>query len=303
MTETVKPGSDRGPLWGAAPEMDAPPEKADVLVLPLPAEPTVSYGTGTSRAPEAIIAASAYVELFDEELLLDLTPIRVATLEAPAGIEQADSASLPTLIREAVRRLPVERAMLLGLGGEHSVTLGLVAGILEHFPKAGLLQIDAHLDLRSEYAGDPFSHACVVRRLHEELGLSVTNVGARAFCAEEWAYAQEHGIRVFPAHRLPAGDYSWVERVVEGLPEEVYLTLDVDGLDPAVLPGTGTPEPGGLDFRQITALLRALFARRKVIGADIVETVPLPSGILSEYTAARLAMKMMAYRRAERENS
>lgn len=266
-------------------------ERARVVVLPAPLEATVSYGHGTAAGPQALLDASTQVELFDEELLRPLLP-EIHTM-APLVFPR-DPGEAVEVLRHAAAGPLADGKLLITLGGEHTVTAGPAAAAAALYPQLGVLHLDAHLDLRASYEGSPYSHACVVRRLVDDLGLPVVSVGIRSFSGEEAELVRQRGYQPFYAHRLdPAG--AWVDEVVARLPAQVYLTLDLDVLDPAELPGTGTPEPGGLRYRELLALLRAVTSTRRIVAADLVELSPLPGNHVSEFLAARLAAKLVAY--------
>lgn len=275
------------------PEAVARDPGAPYAVLPIPYERTVSYGRGTARGPAAIIDASIQTEDFDEELL-EPAGLRVQTLPAVRLDGLAEPEALAA-IEAAAAPVMEARRFLLGLGGEHTVTLPLVTRAKAAWGCRSVLQIDAHADLRDTYSGTPYSHACVMRRIRD-LGLATVHVGIRALSSAEHAYAEAARVPLFRACEIAAArDEAWIDRVVDCLADPVYVTVDVDGLDPSVIPGTGTPEPGGLGWYQTLALLRRVFARRRVVAADVVELAPLDGSTISEYTAARLAAKMLLY--------
>ena len=159
----------------------------------------------------------------------------------------------------------------------------------------GVLQIDAHLDLRDEWNGSKYNHACVMRRVSEALKLPIIPVGIRSFSPEEAEYMRGHNIKPIYAHEIDSYNNSWVEKVVKALPEKVYLTIDLDGLDPSVIPATGTPEPDGLSYRQLVNLIKTVGQKRKVVAADINELAPIEGSPISEFTAAKIASKIFVY--------
>lgn len=269
--------------------------RAPYAVLPLPYERTVSFGTGTARGPAAILRASREIEDFDEELRIP-TALRVQTLPRPRWAGLSAVRALATIRRAAEPALRQGR-FLLSLGGEHTITAPLVeAGRAVH-GRLGVLQVDAHTDLRDAYRGTRLSHACVMRRVRE-MGVSTVHAGIRSCCREEYDLVRKRNIPVFWAADIARDNRNrWIRRAVDALPRKVYVTVDVDGLDPAVAPGTGTPEPGGLSWNQVTGLLREVFRRREVVAADIVEVAPIPGSYLTEFVAARLGARMLVYHR------
>ncbi len=267
--------------------------EAPYAVLPVPYERTVSFGRGTANAPRAILDASREIERFDEELRR-APGLRVQTLPE---IECRRRLEEPTLaaIRAAAGFVLGRRRFLLALGGEHTITAPLVAAAQSAWEELSVLHLDAHLDLRDEFRGSRLSHACVMRRVMD-LGVPIVHVGIRSLCEEEDRLVGKRGLSVFWARDIAAaGNDSWMEQVVARLTKRVYVSLDADGLDPAVMPGTGTPEPGGLSWYAVTGLLRRVCAARAVVAADLVEVAPIPGTPVCEYTAARLAAKLLTY--------
>jgi agmatinase len=265
---------------------------ARFAVLPIPYDSTTSYQTGTRNGPEAIIAASRQIEFFDEETGREAYKAGVATLP-PVEPNMAGPRDTHEEIFKAAKRVVRDGKFLLGLGGEHGVTSGLVRAVMTNHKKLSVLQIDAHTDLRDEYQGTPYSHASVMRRALDD-GASIVPIGIRAVSAAEQRFMRKQGIEPISARDCHY-DKHWIDRVLTALGDPVYITIDIDGFDPAYAPGTGTPEPGGLDWFQVTGLLRRVAAERKVVAADIVEVMPLPGQVVTEFLAARLAYKLMGY--------
>jgi agmatinase len=278
----------------AASEIDNTPlDQARVVILPFCYEQGASYGIGSAEGPLHLLAASDALERIDEETLLDWTrlPIHTAAPLRPPGPPEAAMARMQAATAAV---LDAGRFPLI-LGGDHAVTIGPARAVAERFPDACVLQVDAHLDLRDEWNGSRHNHACVMRRVADEARLPFVQVGIRSFSPEEHQYVTEHALRPFYAHRIDQADNGWIADVVSRLGPRVYITIDLDGLDPSVIPGTGTPEPGGLSYRQLLALLAAVGARRRVIGADINELAKIPGSQVSEFTAARIAAKILVH--------
>lgn len=279
--------------------LDLPPDLADpqqarYAVLPVPYEGTVSYAAGTAAGPAAILAASAQVELYDEQLGAECVAAGVATLPP---VEPADDpAAMMDRVRAAAGPLMREGTFVLTLGGEHSITAPLVAAAREAFGDLSVLHVDAHADLRDAYGGTPHSHAAVMRRVLE-MTPHLVQVGIRSLSREEAEACPEQVAR-FITPAMCEDDPAWVDRALDGLGRRVYVTVDMDGLDPSVAPGVGTPEPGGLSWRQVLRLLRRVAAEREVVAADVVEARPIPGQPLTEFVAARLAYKIIAYAQA-----
>lgn len=271
-------------------------KRARFAVLPIPYDSTVSFQNGTRRGPEAIISASHQTELFDEELLGEFYKAGIATLD-PVEQNSTSAAAMHEDIFAVARKVVRDGKFLFGLGGEHGISSALVRAVMTKHKKLSVLQIDSHLDLREAYQGSPYSHASVMRRIHE-YGCTIVPVGIRNVCLEEHRFLKKTDIRPVMARDCWT-DENWVDRVLNSLGETVYITVDIDGFDPAYAPGTGTPEPGGLDWYQVTGLLRLVCAEKKVVGADINEVMPIPGQAVTEFLAARLAYKIMCYVQAK----
>ena len=285
---------DRTQFFGLPP-VDA--AQADALILPLPLEKTVTYGAGTHTGPQAILDASVQIELFDEETLLDFTRRpRLLTLP-PLGPDPAMTAELVPEYLDAVARYVkgLPEKFLLSLGGEHTITYGVVSGLADP-ADVTIVQIDAHADLADTLGGRHWSHGTVMRRLWDR-GCRLIQIGIRSLSQPEHELVRTGGrIETYFAHQL-AGQWDRLLEKLGGLKGKVYLSLDVDGLDPAILPSTGTPQPNGLSWTQTMAIVRAVAsAPCQWIGADVVEFVASPSPPGCDPTAARLVMKLLAWR-------
>jgi len=271
-----------------------PAEHAGALIMPFGLEKTVSYGKGTARGPEAIIAASRELEFFDDELWCE--PYRqfgLATLETPVIAEVAADA-LDQLAGLTGAALDAGHFPLV-LGGEHTLSAGAIRPFAARYPGLAVLHLDAHTDLRDSYEGNRFSHACAMRRVLDTPGLSLTSVGVRNVSPEEIPFLQDNveRVRVFWARERVTWSIEEIVAPLHGRP--VYVSLDIDVLDAGLMPATGTPEPGGLTFDEVCRLLRAAGATGHVVGADLVEFSPIPGFHAYDFTAAKLAYKLLAY--------
>jgi agmatinase len=278
--------------FGGAVPHPATFEQARAVILPVPLDRTTSYVGGTRNGPREILEASSHMELWDEELGIDVHPIGIYTLpemELPFG----ELAPLMDEIARVAAEVFQRDKFLVTLGGEHSITPPLVKAAAAQHPGVGLLQIDAHADLRDKYMGTPHNHACAIRRSLEYA--PATQVGIRSLSPEEAAVAASLKTTIFYDHSMRQQP-SWIDRVVDTLPAKVYITIDVDGLDPAIMPATGTPEPGGLSWYETLALLRATVSRREVVGCDVVELSPLPGLMAPNFLCAKLVYKILTYR-------
>ncbi|NGZ29188.1 MAG: agmatinase [Magnetococcales bacterium] len=277
----------------------APLAKADVVILPVPYEGTVSYGRGTAAAPAAILAASSQLEHFDEELLCRCNQVGIHTLPA-MSVASSPKAMLRHVAKAALPPLSKGK-FLLTLGGEHSISVGVFRACQEvHGDAFSILHLDAHTDLRHRYQGNRYSHACVMRHAYN-MHIPFVQVGIRSVSHGEWKFIQKNQLqsRIHWANHIVTEQRrccrEWMEGVVASLADKVYVTLDVDCLDPACMPATGTPEPGGLDYYTLLQLLRLVGEKKEVIGADITELAPLSDQPAWSYSAARIAQKMVSY--------
>ena len=282
------------PLSFGEPEYQWPdPDSAHAIVLPLCYENAVSYGTGTGSGPLHILNASVQLEMLDEETFIHWGNIGIHTL--PPLFPSQDPEQAVSQMRQAARTILGKHQFLLSLGGDHAIAIGPIMAAAEIFPDLGVLQVDAHLDMRNTWNGSRYNHACVMRRVVEDMTLPVVQVGIRSFSSEEADFIRHRGLSPFFAHQIAPHDPSWIHQVVAQLPKHVYMTIDLDGLDPSVLPGTGTPEPGGLQYRQLVGLIQAVGRSRKVVAADINELSKIEGTTVSEFTAAKLATKLFVY--------
>ncbi len=274
---------------------------ARVAVLPLPFERTTSYGKGTSEGPAALLAASMQVELYDEELQCEpFENLQLETL-APFHAEAFDLETALAEIQDEAERHVRAGKLLISLGGEHSLTLATaraVAAVLGPPEQLGVVQFDAHADLRDSYEGTPFSHACVLRRLLDD-GHPTAAVGIRALSAAEGELIRERSLPTLWGHeltRLPQAELeARFDAMLDGLPPRVYLTFDVDYFDPPLMAATGTPVPGGGTWWPTLTLLRRLFERKQVVAFDVVELAPRAGLHACDFLAAQLTAKCLAY--------
>lgn len=268
-------------------------EDSRIVVLPICYENAPSYGTGSKEGPLHILNASTQLESIDEETLTNWGEIGIHTLTPLAPSDDPEKAV--DEMKRAATAVLEKNKFLLSLGGDHAISIGPIMAAAEIYPDLGVLQIDAHLDLRDTWNGSRYNHACVMRRVVEDLNLQVVQVGIRSFSPEEADYIKRKKLKPFYAHTIDPSDDYWRRKVVHSLPEKVYITIDLDGLDPSVLPGTGTPEPGGLSYRQLVKLIKAVGKEKQVVAADINELAKIDGSQVSEYTAAKIATKIFVY--------
>lgn len=264
------------------------PEAARFHVLPVPYEKTVSYGGGTAKGPAAIIAASSQLERWDGAS----DPGAEGIYTWPAIDCSRPAPQVIDAIAAAVAKILALGKTPVVLGGEHTVTGGVIRGYLDAGVRDfGVVQIDAHADLRDAYEGDPLSHASVMRRV-VEAGVPLVQLGNRAYCQEEREARKTYGVHAFDADQLvPQGIHAIT--LPADFPPKVFFTLDVDGIDPAVLPATGTPVPGGLGWYQTLGLFESVARQRRIVGFDILEFAPIAGFHAYDFAAALLAYKLM----------
>lgn len=274
-------------------------EAAQVVILPIPFEATTTYRKGCEEGPDALLEASLQLEAYDEELQREtVLEVGIYTHQAIADTRLNPDLTAEEMLRittETVARFIADQKRVIAIGGEHAITTGVVQAyqqaIAEPFT---VVQIDAHGDLRDEYEGSRHNHACVMRRI-VDLGLPTLPVGIRAICKEEADLIREQNIPVIWDREIDR-DRQWIDKALSQIKtEKVFITIDVDGIDPALIPGVGTPEPGGLSWYDTLHFMRRLFATRTVVGCDVMELAPVADSVVSEFTTAKLVYKLIGY--------
>ncbi|MDB9311497.1 agmatinase [Spirulina sp. CS-785/01] len=293
------------PLIGS--EIDQPYETAEVVILPVPYEMTTTYRKGCQRGPEALLAASDQLEYYDVELQREICfgvgihtyhPIPLQGRCAIANSQETPHLTPEKMVKEVettVSQLLADNKFIITLGGEHSITAGVVAAYQQDSPEPfTVVQIDAHGDLRDNYEGSKYNHACVMRRVVEQ-GIPTLAVGLRSLCQEEAEFIESHSLPVVWGEET-ANNPDWIEAGLTQInTPNIFITIDLDGLDPSICAGVGTPQPGGLSWYQTTRFLRRLFETYRVLGCDVMELSPLGDSVVSEFTAAKLVYKLIGY--------
>ena len=267
-------------------------EAARVVVWPISYEGTVSYGGGTGEGAMAIIDASRNMELYDEETDAEVYKLGIHTTRLTEPVEPP--AAMMKRLLERARELVRTDKFVCMIGGEHSVSGPVIQAHAEHYENLSVLQIDAHADLRDEYDGTPHSHASVMARVVKDLRVPAVQVGIRSISAEEARALGRLPTRIFWAKDI-VGRTDWWDEAVDGLTENVYLTIDIDGLDPSLVAQTGTPEPGGLGWYDVVGLVRTLARKRRVVGMDLNEYAYVEGQNASAFLCAKLIYKSLAY--------
>lgn len=264
------------------------PESALFHIIPCPYEASVSYGKGTSKGPLAILEASQQLEAYDGK-----------SFPGSKGIftqEIFDFNNTPRAVLQTIQNITnmslAYNALPILLGGEHTISFGALSALYNKFGHFGIVHFDAHADLRSQYDGTKYSHACVFNRALSELGLELVQIGVRDLCLEEVEFRKKYNITCHDAENLVEHGLP-LRPLPENFPQLIYISFDVDALDPSIMPATGTPVPGGLNWYDTLKLLNSCVKNRTVIGFDVVEFAPIPSLHFADYTIAKLIYLMM----------
>jgi len=278
---------------------DLPLDQADVVILQAPFEATVSGGAGTSKGPKAIIEMlSTQVEDYEpntKKIVYEDVNIITQELE----LQNLKSEDMIKTVQHETQKILENEKFPVIIGGEHSVTIGAVQAVKKHYPELTVLQIDAHADLRdddSDYNETPnkYAHCCVMRRIRD-LGCETVQVGLRTFFSGEINYIEENNLQESIFEAPVKGDE--IGKIINAIKtDDIYITIDIDGIDPSFMPGTGTPVQGGLDWYFTFKLLRELFKNKNIVGFDIVEVSPQPHTNLTEYGAAQLTYSMIGFK-------
>ena len=275
--------------------LDIPPHLTDpgfsaVHIIPVPYDKTSTYRKGADKGPQAIIDASAQVEWFDIQTSSE-PHLKGIHTQQPICAHNEDPVHLATLVHDRVGQVHKANKLPVILGGEHSVSIGAIQATNDYFKDLTILQIDAHADTRDTYQGSTHNHACVMARARELA--PIVQVGIRSIDHSELAALDPE--RTFFAHDILASqDHHWMESVVENLTDHVYLTIDLDGLDPSIIPATGTPEPGGLDWETVNTLIHRVALAKTIVAFDVVELCPHEAHHASDFTAAKLVFRTIA---------
>ena len=266
-------------------------DDANVVIVPVPYDSTTSFKSGARHGPRAAITASKQLEEWDIELERDTSTVGIYTAQEMEPHTEGPEAMIERVRRVAGHFMSQDKLVAL-LGGEHTITLGGVSAALERYPDLTVLYLDAHADLRDEYMGSRWSHACVARRLYERT--PIVQVGVRSMSRDEARFISANDVPVFTWP--PSGDIERLAaKVVERLSAKVYVSIDLDVLDPSIMSAVGTPEPDGMTWVDITRLLRLVSERKEIVGFDMVELTPHEGPEACAFTAAKLLYKLIGY--------
>lgn len=275
--------------FGALPPEYSDAADAKIVVVPVPYDGTSTWVKGADKGPQAIIEASVNLEFYDIETDSEVYRRGIFTDSAVDAGPSPDR--MVTAVEQRVRQHLANEKFTVVIGGEHSVSIGPARAHADHFADVTVLQLDAHSDLRAEYEGSRLNHACVMARIKEHG--PIVQVGIRSMDISEKPFLDPD--RVFFAQNI-VGRTDWIEKVVAKLTERVYVTIDLDVFDPAIMPATGTPEPGGLLWYEVLALLRRVCRERTVVGFDVVELCPVEGNWASDFLAAKLIYQLLSYK-------
>ena len=266
-------------------------EKAKVVILPVPYGKTVTYRKGTENGPQAILEASDNLELFDEELGKETCLIGINT--APLlKVNDASPEDMMASVEEKTSDIYKQDKMPVIIGGEHTLTIGAARAAKTKFKDLSILYFDAHCDLRNEYAGNKYSHACVARRLLEIA--PVIEVGVRSLSKEENDFALAEDIKIIKMFDMLKGK-DWLGAIKKQLSKNIYISIDLDVVDPSIIPSVGSPEPGGIQWYEFLKVMREIIAHKNVVGLDVVELCPVKGILWPDFTAAKLIYKILGY--------
>lgn len=275
--------------YGDLPEVFCDRNQSAVVIVPVPYDETSTWGKGADKGPEALLEASANMELYDIETGTEVYKIGIYT-DIPVSIPGRPELMINAVDKRISSWLKINK-FVVAIGGEHSITIGSVKAHLKKNPDLSVLQLDAHTDLRPEYLGSKYNHACTMSRIKELC--PVTQVGIRSMDIIETEFLQPD--RVFFAEEINSS-HDWIERVIKTLNNEVYLTIDLDVFDPSIMPSTGTPEPGGMNWYNVLKLIRKLTEQKHLVGFDIVELCPGQNNKAPNFLAAKLLYKVLTYK-------
>lgn len=267
------------------------PERCRFFVLPIPYERTTSYRRGTARGPMTLIRASTQVETWDEEVKKETWKLGICTLP-PFGFNARSNIFFPKLESKISELLKRKGTIPFFLGGEHTITQALIPPFLKKYSGLSVLHFDAHADLRKTYEGTAHNHACSLYPISKKC--RVVQVGIRNIAPEELGSVNSGNVKTFLMHEN-LNIRALVKNVLKHLSSTVYMTIDLDGFDPSVIPGTGTPQPGGFLWYDALKLFSAVCRKKKVVGVDVVELAPQRDSVISEFTAAKLVYRLMGY--------
>ena len=275
--------------YAGIPEEFAKLENAKIVLIPVPFDGTSTWQKGADKGPEAFLNASENMELYDIETNTEVYQQGVFLAESVT--ENASPESMVDAVHEATKKYIKKNKFVTIFGGEHSISIGTIRAFNEMYPSLTVLHIDAHADLRKEYEGSKCNHACAVYEASQTTNL--IQVGIRSMDVMEKTVMDQD--KTYFAHEMAIDD-NWIDSAIDQMTDNVFITFDLDALDPSIMPSTGTPEPGGLLWYETLEFLKQVFEEKNVVGFDIVELCPNTKDKSSDFLAAKLYYKMLSYK-------
>ena len=271
-------------------------ETARVVILPAPYDGTTEWHSGTREGPQAIINASQYLELYDMELEQEIHKVGIHTLPSIQPVLNSPEEMIQRVYHIAQELIKQDKFVVM-LGGEHSLSLGTVQAFKDKYNDLCVLQLDAHADLRNEYSGTKYSHACVMRRVFEHC--PITQAGIRSLSLEEQQFLNQNNMRIFDSSELTSNT-ALSQQIVDSLGQNIYISIDMDIFDPSIMAAVGTPEPGGMQWTEVLNLLKLVTTYKHVVGFDLMELCPREGTASCAFLAAKLAYKLIGYSTLEK---
>jgi len=262
-------------------------QEAKVVVFPVPYDGTSTWIKGADKGPESILEASANMELYDIETDSQVYTEGIFTTDPASAFSSPESMAME--VEERISDFITDGKFPVLLGGEHSVSIGAIRAFAKHIDDISILQLDAHTDLRQEYEGSKYNHACVMARAQEVA--PIVQVGIRSMCQEEKPYVDDK--RIFYNHQIRK-EKDWMQQASERLTKKVYITIDLDVFDPSIMPSTGTPEPDGLFFREVIEFIKIVNQAHDIVGFDVVELCPNPINKAPDFLASKLIYQILS---------
>jgi agmatinase len=291
MKRSMHPGA-----FGAVPEEFSRYEKASIAILPVPYDGTATWMKGSNRGPQAILDASANMELYDIETDSEVFKRGIVTMDFVQCPN--DPEDMVTVVYKCAKPILADGKFIVGIGGEHTVSVGLVRAAAEKFRDLSVLQFDAHSDTRNEYEGSRYNHACVMSRIGELC--PYVQAGIRSMDSSELERLNRD--RTFFAHEM-LKDSRVIPNILKALTQNVYITIDLDVFDPSVMPSTGTPEPGGLDWYVLIELIESVVREKNIVAMDVTELLPNPANKAPDFMAAKLVYRVLSMIFAKRKEN
>ncbi len=273
-------------------------KNAKIVILPVPYDGTSTYGKGADKGPDAIISSSTNMELYDIETKSEVYKQGIFTAPALKVTNKTKPEVVVQKIQQEVKKYIQDNKFVVMLGGEHSISTGMARAVYEKYPNMSVLHLDAHGDTRESYLGSKYNHACVMARIREFA--PIVQVGIRSIDAEE-VQTKKQNQKIFFAHEM-YGNTAWMQSAVDALSNDVFISIDLDVFDPAYMPSTGTPEPGGLDWYTVLRFLEKVVQQKHVIGFDVVELAPQKNNPSPDFLAAKLVYHLLSIKFAKKQN-